>query len=83
MKKILLALAAMSVLTISSLVADNAKECKKCAGDKDAPCTCCSDAKSCDAKSTDAKSCDAAKEKACCPKSDKDAKPATSTEKKS
>ena len=76
MKKILLAFAAISVLTVSSLFADNAKECKKCAGDKDAPCTCC------EAKSTDAKGCDAAKEKACCPKSDKDAKPATSTEKK-
>jgi hypothetical protein len=67
MKKILLALAAMSILSVSALFAEGDKDCKKCAGDKDAKCTCCE------------------KDKASCPKSDKDkdAKPAPSTEKKS
>jgi hypothetical protein len=73
MKKTLLALAALSLLSITALFAEDAKECEKCAGDKDAKCTCCKEAKG----------CDAAKDKASCPKSDKDAKPAVSTEKKS
>jgi hypothetical protein len=64
-KKILLALTVMSLLSVSALFAGETKECKKCAGDKDAKCTCCD------------------KDKDSCPKSDKDAKPAPSTEKKS
>ncbi|MBK9989417.1 MAG: hypothetical protein IPP19_01460 [Verrucomicrobia bacterium] len=71
MKKLLLALTAISALALTSAFAGEA--CKKCSGaDKAAACTC-----------KDMKSCD--KEKASCPKEDKeckDAKPAPSTEKK-
>jgi len=67
MKKILLALAAISILSVSALFADGAKDCKKCAGDKDAKCTCCEKDKGSCPKS----------------EKDKDAKPAPSTEKKS
>jgi len=74
MKKILLALTAMTLLSVSALFAADAKECKKCAGDKDAQCTC-----------KEMKSCDDSKDKGSCPKSDKDkdVKPAPSAEKKS
>jgi hypothetical protein len=71
MKKLLLAFAAMSLLSVSALFAGDAKECKKCAGDKDAACTC-----------KDMKGCDASKDKSACTKSDKDAKPAPAPEKK-
>lgn len=69
MKKLLLALTAMSVLGLTSVFAGEA--CKKCSGaDKSAQCTC-----------KEMKSCD--KDKDSCPKDSKDAKPASSTEKKS
>jgi hypothetical protein len=68
MKKILLALTASSILCLSSLFAGDAKECKKCAGDKEAKCTC-----------KEMKGCDESK---ACPKAEKDAKPAPSPEKK-
>lgn len=67
MKKLLLALIAMSVLGLASAFAGEGTACKKCSGaDKNAPCTC--------------KACD--KDKGSCPKDGKDAKPAPSTEKK-
>lgn len=73
MKKLLLALTAISALVLTSAFAGEGKECKKCSGaDKNAAC-CCKEMKSCD------------KDKASCPKEDKeskDAKPAPSTEKK-
>jgi hypothetical protein len=70
MKKLLLALTAISALALTSAFAGEGKECKKCSGaDKNAAC-CCKEAKSCD------------KDKAACPKEGKDAKPAPSTEKK-
>ena len=73
MKKILLAFAAMSLLSVSALFAEDAKECKKCSGaDKDAACTC-----------KEMKGCDASKDKGSCTKSEKDAKPAPAPEKKS
>jgi hypothetical protein len=72
MKKLLLALSALSILSVSALFAGQDKDCKKCAGDKDAKCTC-------------SQSCDSSKEKdkGCCTKDGKDAKPAPSTDKKS
>jgi hypothetical protein len=68
MKKLLLALTALTILSASALFA--AEECKKCSGaDKNAACTC----KSCDKdKGTCPKD----------GKDSKDAKPAPSTEKK-
>ena len=67
MKKLLLALIAMSVLGLTSAFAGEAKDCKKCSGaDKNAACTC---------------KCDS--DKGTCLKDGKDAKPAPSTEKKS
>lgn len=69
MKKLLLALTAVSLLGLTSVFAGEGKECKKCSGaDKDAAC-CCKEMKGCE------------KDKASCTK-DKDAKPAPSTEKK-
>jgi len=74
MNKILLALASLTILTASSLWANEAKESKKCADDKDATCIC-KDAKDCDAAAKE-KDCAAAKDKGCC------AKPKTKPEKK-
>lgn len=50
MKKLLLALTAMSIAAASSAFAGEGKDCKKCSGtDKNAACTCkCDKEKSCD-----------------------------------
>ena len=77
MKKLLLALTAMTILSASALFADEA--CKKCSGvDKNAPCTCKDMGKDKD------KAACSKDDKACCDKAkdSKDAKPAASTEKK-
>ena len=56
MKKLLLALIAMSVLGLTSAFAGEAKDCKKCSGaDKNAACTCKCDKESCPKDGKDAK----------------------------
>lgn len=74
MKKSLLCLTALFMFALSSAFAGEAKECKKCAGDKDAQCTCCKDAKK------DKAACPSDKDAKQCPS--KDAKPAPAPEKK-
>ena len=81
MKNILLVLAASSLLAESAEFADEAKECKACAGDKDAKCIC-KDAKSGDAAKDKASCSKSDKDKSCCSKAGQDAKAAPSAEKK-